>query len=136
MLTLIVKVVIKETEDTNTYIVESSDQRNIEYKAGQFITLILNRNGKELRRSYSISTAPGFDHHISFTIKEVTNGEVSRYLLRHLRPGSLLTAMEPSGRFVYEPSLTARDIYLIAAGSGVTPVYSLLKQIVSTPAEY
>ena len=95
------------------------------YKAGQFITVIINRNGRELRRSYSLSTAPAYDNYAAFTIKQVTNGEVSRYLFSTLVPGSALMALEPNGRFTFEQNPAAlRDIFLIAGGSGVTPVYS------------
>jgi ring-1,2-phenylacetyl-CoA epoxidase subunit PaaE len=133
MIALTIKKVIEETPDTKTYIFETSAQTGLNYKPGQFITITINRDGRELRRSYSLSSAPAFDGYLAFTIKQVPNGEVSRYLFRTLIPGSTLIALEPSGRFTYEqdPSIP-RDIFLIAAGSGVTPVYSLLKQILKT----
>ncbi|HTE26116.1 2Fe-2S iron-sulfur cluster-binding protein [Flavitalea sp.] len=133
MVALIIKRVIEETPETKTYIFEPTGDLKFDYKAGQFITIMINRDGRELRRSYSLSTAPAYDNYTAFTIKQVTNGEVSRYLFRTLVPGSTLIALEPKGRFTYEADpADAHDIFLIAAGSGVTPVYSLLKQILKT----
>jgi ring-1,2-phenylacetyl-CoA epoxidase subunit PaaE len=135
MIALTIKKVIEETPDTKTYIFETAGETAFNYKAGQFITITINRNGKELRRSYSLSSAPACDGYPAFTIKQVPNGEVSRYLFGTLVPGSTLIALEPAGRFTfeYDPSIP-RDIFMIAAGSGVTPVYSLLKQILKTTA--
>ncbi|RYY18269.1 MAG: iron-sulfur cluster-binding domain-containing protein [Chitinophagaceae bacterium] len=133
MLSLSIKQIITETADTKTFIFETGNNSKLSYKAGQFITITLNRNGKELRRSYSLSTAPAFDDFTAFTLKQVANGEVSRYLFRTITPGSVLHALEPGGRFTFENDIKEpRDIFLIAAGSGVTPVYSLLKQILRT----
>ena len=133
MLALNVKSIIEETPGTRTYIIEEKDQKPIKYKAGQFLTLTINRNGTEMRRSYSFSSAPEYDDHVSFTMKQVVNGEISRFLFRTLKEGSTLIALEPSGRFTFdaEPE-EQRDIFLIAAGSGVTPVFSLLKKILLT----
>ena len=125
---LIIKDVIKETHNVRTYVVEAADDSVISYKPGQFITLIINLNGRELRRSYSISTCPGYDNFIAFTVKLVSNGEVSRHLFRTLKTGSQINTEAPGGRFT-APAEDAqqRDIFLIAAGSGITPVFSLLK---------
>jgi ring-1,2-phenylacetyl-CoA epoxidase subunit PaaE len=132
MLALIVKKVIEETSDARTYVIKRTDNEKLVYKAGQFITLTLNLNGQELRRSYSLCTAPEYDNHVAFTVKRVINGEVSRYLFRNLTAGSTLICLDPSGRFTFESNPGGKhDIFLIAAGSGVTPVLSLLKQIIS-----
>lgn len=89
-------------------------------------------NGRELRRSYSMSSSPESDQFIAITIKKVVNGEVSRYLLEHVHKGTRLLALEPSGRFTIETnSNNQRDIFLFAAGSGITPVFSLLKKILN-----
>jgi ring-1,2-phenylacetyl-CoA epoxidase subunit PaaE len=133
MLALIVQSVIEETSDARTYIVGRADKENIIYKAGQFITITVNLNGRELRRSYSLCTAPEFDSYVAFTVKKVANGEVSRHLFRNLVTGSTLLALEPSGRFTFQAEGSPkRDVFLIAAGSGVTPVISLLKKMVKT----
>lgn len=85
MLALNVKTIIEETPDTRTYIIEEKDHKPIKYKAGQFLTLTIDRNGTEMRRSYSFSSSPEYDDHVSFTVKQVVNGEISRFLFRTLK---------------------------------------------------
>ena len=119
----------KETANTNTYFFEKADQEPYHYRAGQFLTVILNRSNRELRRSYSFSSTPGIDPKISITVREIHNGEVSRFLSRSLAEGSELHTLAPAGLFTFEPVKSERDILLFAAGSGIVPVFSLLKQI-------
>ena len=133
MISLVIRKIIEETPDTNTYVFEATGKEAFAYRAGQFITIMLNRNGVELRRSYSMSTSPAYDDYTAFTIKRVPNGEVSRHLFTSLKKDSTLIALQPTGRFTFEPGeAVQRDVFLIAAGSGVTPVYSLLKEILTT----
>ncbi|HEX5025826.1 MAG TPA: ferredoxin--NADP reductase [Agriterribacter sp.] len=126
----IVKV-IPETEDTSTFVLEETSRAPIPYKSGQFLTFIFESHGKELRRSYSLSSTPGIDEYLSITVKRVHNGAISRNLLDHYHEGDLLKALAPSGMFVLDEHTEAKKtIFLLAAGSGITPVYSLLKSIV------
>ena len=97
MLSLIVREVIQETEDTKSFVLEEENGNRIPYKAGQFITIVLMLNGHELRRSYSMSSAPEADPLLIITVKKVVNGEVSRFLLEHVRKGTRLQALMPSG---------------------------------------
>jgi len=122
--------IIRETELASTFILEEVAGNPVPYKAGQFLTFIFNFHGREVRRSYSFSSTPEIDDKLSVTIKRVQNGEVSRYMLDRVHPGDILTALPPAGMFV--PAQTeneGRDIFLLAAGSGITPVYSVLKFI-------
>lgn len=118
-----------ETPGTRTYYLENTAPEPVVYQAGQFLTFIIQLYNKEHRRSYSFSSTPGIDEHMAVTIREKENGEISRYLLRTWKPGDIITAVEPSGRFTFEPATGERDIFLMAAGSGITPVFSLLKQM-------
>lgn len=118
--------IIPETPQSKTLVLRSSEA--LSYQAGQFLTLLFNRSGHEVRRSYSMSSAPGIDTELSITVKRRPNGEVSRYLLDHVRVGDQLESLEPSGRFVLEPPTEQpRDVVMIAAGSGITPLYAMLK---------
>ncbi len=119
----------KETPGTNTYYLENTAPEPVVYQAGQFLTFIIRLDQKEHRRSYSFSSTPGIDPLMAVTIREKENGEISRYVLRTWKKGDIVTAVEPSGRFTFEPSQEERDIFLLAAGSGITPVFSLLKQM-------
>ncbi|WP_080237452.1 ferredoxin--NADP reductase [Spirosoma rigui] len=120
--------------EANSYFLEPVDGQPVSYRAGQFLTLILNHrpgeaalsptNDHEVRRSYSLSSAPG--EPLRLTIKRVQNGEMSRYLLDTLRKGDVLTSLHPAGRFTLDPQ-QAGDLVLIGAGSGITPLFGLLK---------
>ncbi len=133
-LVLIVKEIRQEAKDTATILLERKDGRRLEYQAGQFLTLLLVKDvGRELRRSYSFSSTPGIDRTPAITVKRVINGEVSRYLLDHLRVGDQLMSLPPAGRFVEGPGEmggpeAGKWLFFIAAGSGMAPVFSLLKE--------
>ena len=126
----------QETSDARSYVLEPTDGQPISYQAGQFLTLILlhrtdGPNNHEVRRSYSLSSAPG--EPLQLTIKRVTNGEISRYLLDTLRIGDVLTSLHPTGRFTVDPEQTG-DLVMLGAGSGITPLFSILKHVLRTEA--
>lgn len=120
--------IIKETPDTFTY--RFTTEEPVVYQAGQFLTFLIMLHGTEYRRSYSFSSAPGVDPFLAVTIREKENGEISRHILRYWKVGDHVTALLPTGRFTLGAhQTTPRDIFLLGAGSGITPLYSLLKQI-------
>ena len=99
-----------------------------QYKAGQFLTLVFNINGREVRRSYSLCSSPDVDEPLSIAIKRVDNGEISRFLHHKTRVGDVLEALPPNGLFTYEPQENIlRTVFLFAAGVGITPVFSIIK---------
>jgi ring-1,2-phenylacetyl-CoA epoxidase subunit PaaE len=127
-LELRIREIIRETADARTYVLENLAGPPPVYQAGQFLTLLLSRGGKEWRRSYSLSSAPDIDPYLAVTIKRVVNGEFSRYLLDTLRVGDIIRSLYPAGRFTLEiDPIHLRDIFLIGAGSGLTPLFSMLK---------
>lgn len=125
-----VKGILPEAKETITLLLERTDGAPLNYKAGQFLTLILPINGRELRRSYSFSSAPGLDPTASITIKRVINGEASRFLQDHLQVGDELQTLPPAGKFTLE-DIRGPRLFFIAAGSGMVPVFSLLKTALS-----
>jgi ferredoxin-NADP reductase len=128
--TLKVVNIISETADTKSFVLECIDGR-IEYKAGQFLTFVFNKiNGEEARRSYSISSSPELDEPLTITVKRIVNGEYSRYLHDSLKTGDLLQTIGASGFFVLpeNPEQFSRIVFM-AAGSGITPVFALVKTI-------
>ncbi len=109
---------------------ERDDNQAVSYQAGQFLTFIIDFHGKELRRSYSISSTPGVDKDLTILIKRIENGAVSRYLIDHLQAGEVLQALPPSGRFtLLTDSSNRRTLFFLAAGSGISPIYGLLKKL-------
>ena len=132
IITLRVKHIVVEKYDVKTFVFERIDGQPLIYKAGQFLTFLITLNGREIRRSYSMSSAPGVDEFPAITVKRVPNGEVSRFWLDSVAEGDQFNCLEPSGRFVLEENNdVARDIVLIGAGSGITPLFSILKQVLS-----
>lgn len=129
---LLLKIIeiIRETEDTASFILQPLPGKTLPYKPGQFIILVFNLNGREVRRSYSLSSTAGVNDFLRITVKRVHNGEVSRLLLDHYKPGDSLQALPPAGLFVLPGGLKKNStIFLIAAGSGIAPVFSLLQQL-------
>jgi ring-1,2-phenylacetyl-CoA epoxidase subunit PaaE len=133
LLNLQVKNIIAETSDSKTFILEEINQQKIKYEAGQFLTFLIQANTQEIRRSYSLSSSPLIDKYLAITIKRVENGLVSRDWLEHLQVGDILQSLVPTGRFTLETNRdNQRDIFFIAAGSGITPIFSLLKKALNT----
>jgi ring-1,2-phenylacetyl-CoA epoxidase subunit PaaE len=126
-----IKDIIKETDDALTIVFDKPDN-TISYKPGQFLTLIISIDGEKLRRSYSLCSAPGIDKDLAVTVKKVVNGRVSNYLSDILKKGDMIEVMQPMGNFTIEPvSHNKRDLVLIGAGSGITPLISILKSILA-----
>ena len=115
-----------ETATANSYFLELLEGQSVTYRAGQFLTLVLPRTDQPVRRSYSLSSAPG--EPLRLTIKRVQNGEVSRYLTDNLRVGDVLKSLSPAGRFTLDADQPG-DLVLMGAGSGISPLFSLLKDV-------
>lgn len=102
------------------------------YKAGQFLTLVFNFGEREVRRSYSFSSSPAVDEPYEVTVKRVDNGEISRLLHHRTQIGDEVTVLAPQGLFTFEPDPSAkRTIFLFGAGVGVTPLFSILKTVLT-----
>ncbi len=126
--TLKVVAVNKETDDAVTICFKQPGLKKINYKPGQYITVMVVINGRKYNRPYSLSSAPGIDSTLNITIKRVTNGIVSNHLLDVVKEGDLLEIMAPMGHFVYDiDTQSDKEIFLWGAGSGVTPLMSILK---------
>lgn len=129
-LSFIITDIIPETPDASSFLLSPLNGEHVPYKAGQFLTLLLTLHGRAIRRSYSLSSSPGADHALRITVKRVENGEVSRHLLDHLKKGDIIEALPPAGMFVYEEGNTvSKDVFFLAAGSGIVPIFSLIKYL-------
>lgn len=122
--------IIDEVPEVKTFVLQPLDDAPFPYQAGQFITLLFDDHGQEVRRSFSFSSTPKVDALPAITIKRVPNGLVTRRLLDDTKVGDILHVLEPAGRFIINEKATqSRHVFLIAAGSGITPIFSLLKQL-------
>ena len=134
-LTLNVVELTQETPDAVTIHLEAPDRQPIASQPGQFLTLILpcGPGGKTERRSYSLSSTPADAPRLAVTVKRVVGGLVSNYLLDTVRVGQQLEALPPLGNFTRPTDPAAvRSLVLVGAGSGITPLMSMLKATLQT----
>jgi len=134
MLQLRIEAIKWETHDTATFSLGEISGKKITYRAGQFITLIFTHRDEEIRRSYSLSSSPAEDF-LAVTIKRIDNGEISRFMLTKLKVGDVLNAVDPAGKFTIHQAQSAKDIFLFAAGSGIAPIFSQAKCVLSHTGE-
>lgn len=97
---------------------------NFDFKAGQYITIKHFEKGTEIRRAYSICSSPK-SKSLRVGVKRVDQGVFTPYAHNHLKIGDELEVMIPTGKFVLEPNL--ENYVAFAAGSGITPILSLIK---------
>lgn len=122
---------VQETADTVTvkFTVPAELANDFKYKAGQYLTLRFVIDGQDVRRAYSMSSSP-LEKQIAVTVKRVKDGLVSNHIPDELKAGSEVHVMPPQGRFVVKTDgEQRRDYYLIGAGSGITPLMSILKTV-------
>jgi len=133
---LTVKEVVQETKDAISIVFSHPTEGTIHYKSGQFLTLIVPVQGKEVRRAYSLCTSPFVDQDLAVTVKRVDNGLMSNWLPDNLKAGGKLKVMEPMGQFTTDFNKNnKRHIIMFAGGSGITPIMSIIKSIVSEEPE-
>ncbi|ANO49635.1 flavodoxin reductase [Flavobacterium columnare] len=100
-----------------------------QFKAGQYVTIKLTLDGHEIRRAYSLCTAPSSGE-FCVTIKAIKNGTFSKFANEQLKEGHILDVGLPEGRFCFEPQVDRQRNYMgFAAGSGITPVMSILQTV-------
>ncbi len=131
---LLVKDIRRETPDCVSISLEipADLQPAFRYKQGQNITIRSRAGGEEIRRSYSICSSP-LDNELRIAVKQVPGGRFSGFANEQLRAGDELEVLPPSGKFYTELEPSQKKFYLaFAAGSGITPVLSLIKTALAT----
>jgi ferredoxin-NADP reductase len=118
----------RETHDTNTLRFQILDGRLLCAKPGQFLTFQWTIDGQRATRSYTISSSPVHENYVEITPKRMENGCVSLFLNERAKPGLAVEANGPYGRFYFDETLH-KSIVLIAAGSGITPMISMLRYL-------
>jgi ring-1,2-phenylacetyl-CoA epoxidase subunit PaaE len=132
---LTVKKIVQETKDAISIVFEQPTNK-ITYKSGQFLTLLANVNGKDVRRAYSLCSSPFVDSDLAVTVKRVDNGLMSNWLPDNLKAGQKMKVMEPMGQFTTELSKeNKRHLILFGGGSGITPMMSIIKSVLSQEPE-
>ncbi|MFN4234404.1 MAG: 1,2-phenylacetyl-CoA epoxidase subunit PaaE [Bacteroidia bacterium] len=132
--TLRIKDIHRETADCVSVAFEIPEHLKSEYKfiQGQYITLKRLFNGEDVRRSYSICSSPITENELRVAVKEVPGGKFSTWLNREAKVGDTLEVMPPMGNFYSEMNINnAKHYVLFAGGSGITPMYSILKTVLA-----
>lgn len=133
-----IKERIQETVDTVSLTFDIPDEiiSKFNYESGQYINIKISIDGKEERRAYSISSSPAVDKEIRITIKDIEGGKVSKFITNNLKEGEWLEISRPLGSFKIPANIPqpARFI-LLAAGSGITPLFSILNTALNNHPE-
>lgn len=125
---IIIEEVHEEVEGFKTFTFRA--RHGIHYKAGQYLTFVSQFGKEEIRRSYSIVSAPLLHEPLTIGVKRIENGVFSRKLIDSAKPGDELITTGPGGFFTLLYDLTSiKQIFFLAAGSGITPIISLLKTV-------
>ena len=106
-----------------------------QFVAGQYINLKLTLDGTEIRRAYSICSSPNSDE-LRIAIKSVKNGNFSKFANDNLKIGDLIEVGQPEGNFTFEPNSDRQKNYAaFVAGSGITPVMSILQSVLESESK-
>lgn len=131
---LTVQDVRKETPDcvSIAFEIPAAIQKDFQYIQGQNITIRTFNEGEEARRSYSICSSP-LENELRVAVKKVEGGLFSTFANEQLKKGDELEVLPPTGTFFPKPIPTDRNDYVFfAAGSGITPIISIIKTILLT----
>lgn len=131
---LAVQTIIRETQDAIAIYFRDEQGQIPHFWPGQFLTLVMNVKGQNVRRSYSICTSPTALPVIGICVKRVDGGLVSNHLLDNLQEGDVLEVLEPYGTFTLNYKMAdLPTLVLIGAGSGITPLMSIIKSTIELP---
>ena len=121
----------RETADSVSVAFEipSAFQNEYQYTQGQYVTIKMDINGEEIRRSYSLCSSPLADSDFRIAAKKVKDGRMSVKLNDSIKVGDVLEVMTPMGNFYNIKNTTNKNIVLFAGGSGITPMLSIIKTI-------
>ena len=129
-----IKEVIQETDNAVSIVfhVPAELQSLYQFLAGQYVNLKLTLDGQEIRRAYSVCSSPKSGE-LRIAIKSVQDGHFSKFANANLRAGDFLDVSKPEGKFIFEPDNEKQKNYAgFAAGSGITPVMSILKSVLES----
>ncbi len=128
---LAIKEIKRETKNAVSIVFNIPEELKAVYQfiAGQYVTLKLTLDGKEIRRAYSICSSPKSGE-MRIAVKEVKEGTFSKFANNNLAVGDLLDVSKPEGKFIFEGKYDhQRNYAAFAAGSGITPVLSIAKSV-------
>jgi ferredoxin-NADP reductase len=130
-----IRRITRETADAVTLVLEPVEHAGgapVRFAPGQFFTLHVRIDGETHKRAYSASSSPLETDAVAVTVKRVQGGRVSTYLVERAREGDAIDVLGPSGSFTPLPSAAPRSLVLVAGGSGITPVASIVRTVLET----
>jgi len=127
--TLKVLEVIQETTDVKTFRLDNSAGEIPRHRPGQFVKLRMMLDSREVWRSFTISSSPTTPDRLDLTIKRNPDGELSNHLHDDIEPGKSLAVKGPQGGFFFDSQAHTEPLVLISAGSGITPMMSILRHL-------
>jgi ring-1,2-phenylacetyl-CoA epoxidase subunit PaaE len=128
---LVIKEIKRETPSCVSILFNVPDELKSFYQfvAGQYVTLKVTLDGQEVRRAYSICSSPKSGE-LRVAIKAVKDGFFSKFANENLNVGNLIEVGLPEGKFIFEPQIEKQRNYVaFAAGSGITPILSIIKSV-------
>jgi ferredoxin-NADP reductase/predicted pyridoxine 5'-phosphate oxidase superfamily flavin-nucleotide-binding protein len=123
----VVTKIVQESESVKSFYLEAKTDGLPRFKAGQFLTLKAQINGKQQIRPYTLSSGPNDDHY-RVSVKCESEGIFSSFLHQQLQIGDVLAFKSPMGAFYIDPD-DERPAVLMAAGIGITPMVSMARHI-------
>ncbi len=128
--------VVRETSDAITIYFQNPDKELFTYIPGQYLTLRTEINGKAVNRAFSLCSSPITDELLAVTVKKTPGGLVSTYFIDNLKAGDYLEVMPPMGNFTAKlKDYQVKHYVLIGAGSGITPLMSILKSVLEVESQ-
>lgn len=130
-LTLTIREVVPIAQEAVNLVFEKPNEK-FSYQPGQFLTLIDEVDGQKIRRAYSLCCTPYLDEFLAVTVKRVPGGRMSNHVNDHYKAGQQVQVMEPMGMFTttFDQSNTRKAVF-IGGGSGITPLISIIRTLIS-----
>ncbi|SIO96758.1 hybrid-cluster NAD(P)-dependent oxidoreductase [Vibrio spartinae] len=115
--------------DFVTFWLEPQQGQTLTYQPGQHLPIALTINRETINRHYTLSSSPSRPGRLAISVKRVSDGQVSNWLLDHFQIGDVLQAQAPGGQFHLQSDSSHYPLLLLSAGSGVTPMLSMLRYL-------
>jgi len=132
-----IKEIKKETDDSVSILFDIPEDLKEKFRfiPGQFIAIDAEVNGEKLRRDYSICSSAN-SNEVRIAVKAIPEGKFSNYANTELKEGDMLKVAPPEGKFILKTDPDHKNTYLaVAAGSGITPVFSMIQTVLETEKE-